>query len=86
VVDGQVDSAFEQIRGNSDPAVRKRAAENINRQYGDQAYHMWRWRSRLHIAACAKCGGIEDTVGLNGEKLPQGTTAHFLGAPWLTVG
>jgi peptide/nickel transport system substrate-binding protein len=86
VVDGQVDSAFEQIRGNSDPAVRKRAAENINRQYGDQAYHMWRWRARLHIAACAKCGGIEDTVGLNGEKLPQGTTAHFLGAPWLTVG
>ncbi len=86
VVDGQVDAAFEQIRGNSDPAVRKRAAESVNRQYGEQAYHMWRWRSRLHIAACAKCGGLEDTVGVKGEKLPQGTTAHFLGVPYLTIG
>lgn len=86
VVDGQVDSAFEQIRGNSDQVVRKRAAESINRQYGEQAYHMWRWRARLHIAGCAKCGGLEDTAGVKGEKLPQGTTAHFLGVPYLTIG
>ena len=86
VVDGTVDAAFDLIRTNSDPVVRKRAAESINRQYGEQAYHMWRWRSRLHMAACAKCGGLTETVGLNGEKLTQGTTAHFLGAPWLTVG
>jgi peptide/nickel transport system substrate-binding protein len=86
VVDGSVDAAFDQIRGNSDPAVRKRAAESVNRIYGEQAYHMWRWRSRLHIAGCAKCGGLEDTVGVKGEKLTQGTTAHFLGVPWLTLG
>ena len=86
VVDGTVDTAFDQIRSNSDPAVRKRAAESINRIYGDQAYHLWRWRSRLIVAGCAKCGGLTDTVGPKGEKVTQGTTAHFLGAPWLTVG
>jgi peptide/nickel transport system substrate-binding protein len=86
VVDGTVDASFEQIRGNSDPVVRKRAAESVNQIYGDQAYHMWRWRSRLHVAACAKCGGLEDTVAAGGEKVTQGTTAHFLGSPWLSIG
>lgn len=86
VTDGIVDSSFDQIRSNSDPSVRKRAAESVSAAFGENAYILWRWRSRLHIASCAKCGGIFDSVGADGEKVASGAASHFVGTPWLTVG
>jgi peptide/nickel transport system substrate-binding protein len=86
MADGIIDSSLDQIRTNSDPVVRKKAAENINRQLGSEALILFRWRSRAHFGGCAKCGGLTDFAGPKGEKpsfLPAG---GFYGAAELTVG
>ena len=84
--DGTIDASFDQIRSNSDPAVRKQAAENINRQLGENAYMLFRWRARSQFAACATCGGLDDLVGVKGEKIAFLPAGGFLGAAFLTVG
>jgi peptide/nickel transport system substrate-binding protein len=66
VQDGTIDTAFDQIRGNSDPAVRKKAAESIDLAFGDNAYDLWRWRTVWGVGSCAKCGGY------TGQKTPTG--------------
>ena len=45
IVDPTIDAAFDLIRTNSDPAVRKKAAENVNGAFADNAYDLWRWRT-----------------------------------------
>ena len=79
VNDATVDSAFDQIRGNSDPAVRKKAAENINQSFADNAYDLWGWRTKWALAACAKCGGFTDQktpiVGDAAPNIPGGLLA-----------
>jgi hypothetical protein len=84
--DGIIDTAFEQIRGNSDPAVRKKASEAISRQLGETASILWRWRGRFHLSACARCGGLEDIAGPENEKIANSPSGHFQGAAWLTAG
>jgi peptide/nickel transport system substrate-binding protein len=64
--DGTVDTAFDQIRGNSDPAVRKKAAEAINGAMADNAYNLWLWRTVWAVASCNKCAGAA------GQKTPTG--------------
>ncbi len=66
VVDGTVDSAFDQIRQNSDPAVRKKATEAINASLGENANNLWLWRTIWAVASCSKCGGA------TGQKTPTG--------------
>lgn len=66
VSDGTVDTAFDQIRQNSDPAVRKKAAEAINQAFGDNAYDLWRWRTVWGVGACKTCSGY------TGQKTPSG--------------
>lgn len=67
ISDGTIDSAFDQIRQNSDPAVRKKAAENINGALGDNAYDLWRWRTIWGIGYCKTCSGV------TGQKTPIGS-------------
>ena len=86
VVDASVDASFDQIRSNSDPEVRKWAAESINRIYGDQAYVLWLYRNRTNVASCGECSGVGAMVGVNGEPLPDVVASQFLGAAWLAVG
>lgn len=86
VVDAAVDSSFDQIRSNSDPVVRKRAAESINRIYGDQVYALWLYRNRTNVASCTECSGVGAMVGPNGEKVPDVGGGQFLGSAWLSVG
>ena len=85
VVDQIVDTMFDQIRSNSDPVVRKHAAESITRVYGDQVYAFWRWRTPFEIESCATCAGVIDAAGPNGEALAN-PASHYLGVAWLTVG
>ncbi len=66
VNDSTVDTAFDQIRQNSDPAVRKKAAEAINLSMGENANNLWGWRTVWAVASCAKCGGYQ------GQKTPGG--------------
>ena len=85
VVDPIVDTMFDQIRSNSDPVVRKHAAESINRIYADQVYAFWQWRTLLQIESCSTCAGMTDMVGPNGEALTLDPISHYLGVAWLTV-
>jgi peptide/nickel transport system substrate-binding protein len=66
IQDGTIDTAFDQIRANSDPAVRKKAAEAINGAMGENANNLWLWRTVWGIASCTKCGGVV------GQKTPTG--------------
>lgn len=86
ISDDVIDSALDQIRENSDPAVRKRAAESINRQLGDNAYLLYRWRGIFGLASCKTCGGGDDFRGVDGQKLVTTTQLAYLGTAWLTVG
>ena len=67
IVDPTIDAAFDLIRTNSDPAVRKKAAENINATFADNAYDLWRWRTTWGVGSCLKCGGV------SGQKTPTGS-------------
>ena len=84
-VDGIVDTALDQVRSNSDPAVRKRAAEAVETQFNDNAYVLPRWRSRAHLGFCSKCA-VGAEIGVDGEKMmfvPAGTQRA---QAYLTVG
>ena len=73
VKDGVVDEAFNILRDNTDPVVRKQAAENINRQYGENAFILWRWRTTWNVATAK---------GVNADfanfKLPNGDPAPLI--------
>ena len=84
-VDGIVDTAMDQIRTNSDPEVRRRAAEAVETSFFDNAYVMFRWRARFHIGFCAKCTVGAET-GVDGEKLAFAAAGGFRGQAYLTVG
>jgi peptide/nickel transport system substrate-binding protein len=75
--DGIIDTAFNQIRSSSDPALRKRAAEEINRTFGTEVYNIPNWFSRWILGYNPKCGGEEDFRLPSGDKiwdLPGGAT------------
>jgi peptide/nickel transport system substrate-binding protein len=77
VKDGTVDEAFNQIRQNSDPAVRRKAAEAVSQAFGEEQYYIWNWYSKWILGYNAKCTNGEDFRLPNGEKiynLPGGAT------------
>ncbi len=84
-VNGIVDTALDQIRTNSDPEVRRRAAEAVENEYNENAYLLFRWRARFHVASCAKCAVPAET-GFGGEKLEFAPAGGFRGQAFLTVG
>ena len=80
VVDGSVDAAFDQIRQNSDPAVRRKAAEAINASLGENANNLWLWRTIWGVASCSKCGGATGQKTVSGEAtqdFPTGLVADM---------
>ncbi len=84
--DGTIDSAFDLIRGNSDPAVRKKAAESINQTMGEQAYNLWLWRTQWAIASCTKCGGALGQKTPTGEAVQDFPTGQVQDMSALTKG
>jgi peptide/nickel transport system substrate-binding protein len=80
ISDGTIDSAFDQIRGNSDPAVRKKAAEGINAALGENAYNLWRWRTVWGVGYCKSCGGVTGQLTPTGsptQDFPTGLVADM---------
>jgi peptide/nickel transport system substrate-binding protein len=67
--DGTIDEAFTQIRGNSDPAVRKKAAEAINQAFGEEMYYIPNWYSKWVLGQSKGCKGVEDFRLPNGDKV-----------------
>jgi peptide/nickel transport system substrate-binding protein len=72
--DGVVDESLNQIRSSSDPAVRKKAAEAINRQFGEEVFYIPNWYSKWTLGSAKGC------AGLDAFKLPDGST------PWKLYG
>ena len=66
--DGTIDEAFSQIRGNSDPAVRKKAAEAINQAFGEEVYYVPNWYSKWILGQSKGCKGVDDFRLPNGDK------------------
>ena len=65
--DETINTAFDQIRTNSDPAVRKKAAEAINLAFAENAYSLWGWYTQWGVGYCKTCGGV------TGAKTPTGS-------------
>ncbi len=79
--DGQVDAAFDLLRDNTDPAVRKGAAESIFRQYAEKAYILPRWVTVWSVAYGNKVQPNLETLKLvsgdAGPLIPFGYIVDF---------
>ncbi|MEO5901709.1 MAG: hypothetical protein ABIR68_16495, partial [Ilumatobacteraceae bacterium] len=62
-----IDKALDTIKTNGDPAARKSAAEDINKEFGKQVWNLWLTRSDSAIISQPYVNGI------NANKLPDGT-------------
>jgi len=63
-----IDKALDTIKSNADPAVRKAAAEAINKEFGAQVWNFWLTWTDSGISTRKYVNGIAD------NKLPDGTT------------
>ena len=71
IKDPNIDKQLDIIRESPDAAVRKTAAEEINRIFGKQCYDLWDTWTTWAIASNKKIHGIQD------YKLPDGGDAAF---------
>jgi peptide/nickel transport system substrate-binding protein len=65
--DDVIDGALQTIKSNGDPAVRKAAAETINKRFGEQVYNWWWSWTLWGVATQPYVNGIENNI------LPDGT-------------
>ncbi len=86
IQDGTIDRSLDIIRSNADPAVRKKAAEDINGAFADQAYSLWRWRTRWALATGPKVVGFENQRAANGDKVPDLPSGHVGGIAYFAKG
>jgi peptide/nickel transport system substrate-binding protein len=66
--DPEMDAALETVQTESDPAVRKEAAEEINRIFGEQVYNLWLTWALWAVIQQPYVNGTESNV------LPDGGT------------
>ena len=77
--DPVIDKALETIKTNGDPAARKSAAEDINREFGAQVWNLWLTQSISGVIAQPYVNGVNDNVlpggaqgvGLEGQQRQQ---------------
>jgi peptide/nickel transport system substrate-binding protein len=67
--DATIDESFNQIRSNSDPAVRKKAADAISQAFGEEQFNIWNWYSKWVLGYSPKCDGGEAFRLPSGEKV-----------------
>ncbi len=77
--DSQIDAAFDLLRDNTDPAVRKKAAESIFRQMSEKAYILPRWNTVWNVA-----WGNKVTPNLTTAKNPNGDAAPLTPLGYVT--
>jgi peptide/nickel transport system substrate-binding protein len=66
IVDPKIDAALNTIKSNPDPAARKAAAEDINKEFGAQVYNLWLGWSLWGIISQPYVHGVQ------ANKLPDG--------------
>ena len=66
---GIIEAAFDQLGANSDPAVQKRAAETVLKEYSSNLFYLFLWRTQSFFGSCAKCGGTDAASSPEGVKL-----------------
>ena len=74
--DPKIDAALDTIKSNPDPAARKAAAEDVNKEFGSQVYNMWLQWVLWGIISQPYVHGVQ------ANKLPdgsQGIGLAFLG-------
>jgi ABC-type transport system substrate-binding protein len=86
IQDGTIDRSLDIIRTNGDPAVRKKAAEDINGAFADQAYNLWTLRTRWALATGPKVSGFENQRTVGGEKVPELPAGHVGGIAYFAKG
>jgi peptide/nickel transport system substrate-binding protein len=86
IADTTIDDAFDKIRGNSDPAVRKKSAEDINQAMADNAYSLWRWRTIWGVGYCTKCSGVTGQKTAAGAATQDFPTGHVFDMAALSKG
>lgn len=77
--DPVIDKALDTIKTNGDPAVRKAAAEDINREFGAQVWNLWLTQAISGVIAQPYVNGVNDNklpggaegVGLEGQQRQQ---------------
>ncbi len=71
IKDATIDKQLDIIRESADPAVRKTAAETINKTFGTECYNLWSTWTTWGLIFNTKIHGIQD------YKLPDGGEAAF---------
>ena len=74
--DPVIDKAFDTIKSNPDPAARKAAAEDINREFGDQVWNIWLTRALWGIVQGPYVNGVQHNTLPDGS---EGIGLAFLG-------
>ena len=74
--DPVIDEAFDTIKSNPDPAARKAAAEDINREFGEQVWNIWLTRALWGIIQGPYVNGVQHNTLPDGS---EGIGLAFLG-------
>jgi peptide/nickel transport system substrate-binding protein len=87
ITDPVIDENLLVVRTNPDPAVRQEAAENINRQFGEQAYNLWLTWAQWGIISEPHVNDVTSTDLAFGETgIPLGGGRHGITQIWCTDG
>ncbi len=86
IQDATIDRSLDIIRTNADPATRKKAAEDINGAFADQAYNLWGWRTQWALATGPKVVGFENQRAANGDRVPALPSGQVGGIAYFAKG
>lgn len=66
--DADIDEALLTLQSEPDPAVRKEAAENLNRIFGEQVYNLWTSWTLWAVLEQPYVNGLESNVLMDGAE------------------
>jgi peptide/nickel transport system substrate-binding protein len=69
IKDPVLDEALDANRGETDPDARRANAETVSRQFGQECYNLWSWRTQWALPHRPEVKGLDDL------RLPSGSTA-----------
>ncbi len=72
-----IDDALGKLRTNSDPTLRKRYAEAIAREFNDNCYNVWLYRTTWGVGAQKNITGFEDYTLPSGAKRAHLVAGYF---------
>ncbi|HVM41212.1 MAG TPA: ABC transporter substrate-binding protein [Acidimicrobiia bacterium] len=88
IQDEVIDTNLDTIKNSDDPAEVKRAAEAVNRRFGEQVYNLWNnWTLWAVVANPVVHNPINGYTAPGGERIRSGIgigASHFLTQAWVT--